>query len=348
MLFGSTVLEVLIGMIFVYLLMSMLCSAVSEYLEALFNFRAKDLRKGIELLLNDSKETKQDDTSAGQKSKDLAAEFYTHGLIRPLYRSAKSLPSYIPARTFALALWNMAGGESGGTTDLAKIKETVNTKVPNKELRQALVTLIDEAQGDFERARQNIEEWYNGAMDRVSGWYKRRVHVVLLVLGFVVSALVNADTIQIARALVQNDAMRTAIVDAAEQKVGEGMPTPSETPATPEERLRLAREKVQQTKADLNELGLPLGWVENTPANALDPRRCPGNFNEWLLKIFGLVLTGLAISQGAPFWFDLLNKFIVIRSTVKPKEKSEDQPSKDKPAPDTEEEKKTTDTKPKG
>ena len=48
--------------------------------------------------------------------------------------------------------------------------------------------------------------------------------------------------------------------------------------------------------------------------------------------MFGLLLTGFAISHGAPFWFDLLNKFMVIRSTVKPAEKSQEQPSKDRPA----------------
>ena len=53
-------------------------------------------------------------------------------------------------------------------------------------------------------------------------------------------------------------------------------------------------------------------------------------------KALGLLLTAFAISQGAPFWFDLLNKIIVIRSTVKPREKSGEQPSKDKPAPETE------------
>jgi hypothetical protein len=331
-------LEVLIGMIFVYLLLSMLCSAVSEYAEALLNYRAKDLRKGIELLLNDTGD--REEGGAG-KSVDLASRLYNHGLIRPLYRDAKKLPSYIPARTFALALWNMAGGEDGDTTDLNKIKEIVRTKVPNKELQEALVTLIDEARGDFEQARKNIEDWYDGAMDRVSGWYKRRVHIILLVTGFLVSAFVNADTIQIARALVQNDTLRAAIADAAEQKVGEGLPAPTPTPATPQERRAAAEAKLQQTRADLNALGLPLGWVENTAENALDPRRVPGDINEWLLKIVGLLLTGLAVSQGAPFWFDLLNKFIVIRSTVKPKEKSQEQPSKDKPAPETEEEKKT-------
>ena len=43
----------------------------------------------------------------------------------------------------------------------------------------------------------------------------------------------------------------------------------------------------------------------------------------------GWLLTALAVSMGAPFWFDLLNKFIVIRSTVKPKEKSPEEKSKD-------------------
>src|SRR6185436_16022170 len=46
----------------------------------------------------------------------------------------------------------------------------------------------------------------------------------------------------------------------------------------------------------------------------------------WLLTIFG-------ISLGAPFWFDVLNKFIVVRATVKPAEKSANEASKDSASP---------------
>ena len=67
----------------------------------------------------------------------------------------------------------------------------------------------------------------------------------------------------------------------------------------------------------------PLGWVGATAQNAADPRRIPGTAQGWLLKVFGILLTGLAISQGSPFWFDLLNKFIIVRSTVKPAEKKD-------------------------
>jgi hypothetical protein len=43
----------------------------------------------------------------------------------------------------------------------------------------------------------------------------------------------------------------------------------------------------------------------------------------------GWLLTALAVSLGAPFWFDTLNKIMVVRSTVKPSEKSRDEASKD-------------------
>jgi hypothetical protein len=49
----------------------------------------------------------------------------------------------------------------------------------------------------------------------------------------------------------------------------------------------------------------------------------------WALRILGWLVTALALSLGAPFWFDLLNKFIVVRGTVKPKEKSPEEQSKD-------------------
>ena len=353
MLFGSTVLEVIIGMIFVYLLLSLLCSAVGEYIEARLNNRAKLLQDGIRLLLNET---------SGEGA-DLAKQLYEHGLIRPLYREKNKLPSYIPARTFALALWNMAttvaaaeqassGGNTpaaapGITTDLKKIREAIANHLPNEELRTAMLTLIDEAEGDIERARKNVEDWYNGMMDRVSGWYKRRSAVILLVLGFIVAAAINADTITIAKSLVRDGALRDSIVAAAEQRLATP-PTPSPAPggSTPADRAareQAAQENLRQAYADVNALGLPIGWTRQN--FRIDARGIPtsGDFFwswagwQWLvLKLFGVLLTGFAISQGAPFWFDLLNKFMVIRSTVKPAEKSQEQPSKDKPAPRTE------------
>lgn len=343
MLFGSTALEVAIGLIFVYLLLSLLSSAVVEYMEAKLNYRSKDLEKGIRLLLD---QHAPGDASAGKSvakgdapPDSMAARLYEHPLVKSLYRGEK-LPSYIPSRTFSLALWDMAfpadqRTAAAATKNITAVRDAVRTNTYiSPELRQTLLALIDDAQGDFEKARANVEEWYDSTMDRVSGWYKRRVHYILLVTGLVVATLVNADTVNIAKALMQNDALRAAVVGAAEKAAAVPAPSPTPTPADPREQARLAGAKIQEVRTQLSTLGIPIGWVRN-PAIPNDPRRIPDTLGSWVLKILGLLITAFAVSQGAPFWFDLLNKIIVIRSTVKPKEKSPDQPSKDKPAPDT-------------
>jgi hypothetical protein len=319
-------LEVAIGLVFIYLLLSLMCSAAGEYIEAKLNNRAKYLRQGVILLLNESR-------GGGI---DLAQQLYDHGLVRPLYRGPDKLPSYIPSRTFALALWNMATTASspagspldrvtvaGVTNDLKQIREVVATQVPNPELRTAILTLIDEANGDLERARRNIEDWYNAMMDRVSGWYKRRTTVLMLALGCLLAAGVNADTVTIATALSHDAALRSAVVSAAEQRAATPLSAPVTDSADPAARDRAATDSLMQGRAAVDSLGLPLGWIGATAQNAADPRRIPGTAQGWLLKVFGIFLTGLAISQGSPFWFDLLNKFIIVRSTVKPAEKKD-------------------------
>jgi hypothetical protein len=82
-----------------------------------------------------------------------------------------------------------------------------------------------------------------------------------------------------------------------------------------------ATANVSEVRAEVDSLGLPIGWVRATSGNGDDPRRMPTEASGWLIKLFGLLLTGFAVSQGSPFWFDLLNKFMVARSTVKPPER---------------------------
>lgn len=85
------------------------------------------------------------------------------------------------------------------------------------------------------------------------------------------------------------------------------------------------QEKFRENVAAIQGLGLPIGWSG-------DPRTWPARIPAHLL---GWIITAFAVSLGAPFGFDVLNKIIVVRSTIKPHEKSRKQPSKDRPAPDT-------------
>ncbi len=378
MVFGSTMLEVAIGMAFVYLLLSLLCSAFSELIESFLKFRARDLEKGVGKLLHDPV---------------LAGSLFNHALIKPLGEQ----PTYIPARTFRLALWNMAtsaaGKGEGLTKDLNSLRSTLaawatpdaaavgattpaaadgknKAVVLNTEISKVLLTLIDEADNDINKARENVEGWYNDAMDRVSGSYKRRTHRILMVMGLSAAALLNVDTLNVVKALLYNDTLRSSVVASAEQ-YAKTSPTPNAAnpptqTADPLKGVEVARQNINEIRGEIDKLGLPIGWsrrpVEPRRDNdkyknmseadfnqavaryrqasadyAVDPRRFPANddYYAWFLKLLGIFITGLAVTQGAPFWFDMLNKIIVIRSTVKPHEKSQDQPSKDKPAPET-------------
>ncbi|MCZ0904208.1 hypothetical protein ON021_30345, partial [Microcoleus sp. HI-ES] len=65
----------------------------------------------------------------------------------------------------------------------------------------------------------------------------------------------------------------------------------------------------------LDEVALPFGWSEQ---NSLE-RDAKGNLL-WLAlisKLFGWILSGVAISMGAAFWFEALNKIINIRNAGK-------------------------------
>jgi len=312
--FGSTILDVAIGMVFVYLLISLICSSLNELIEAKMKNRAKDLEKGITNLLGNP---------------DLAQRLYAHPLVKALYTRGDK-PSYIPAQTFSLALWNLATYAQEGkdaavavTRSLPEIRKAV-AGLPDegglKDLKLALLTLMDEAGNDLDRARKNVERWYDDAMDRASGWYKRRTQWILLALGLAFAVALNIDSLKIADQLYLDTPKREAIVSAAQ-----GYAAAAKTQGTMQD------PGVEANYAKIKKLGFPLGWSrEDFPADG-------SNGVDWLgtilLKLLGLLATALAVSLGAPFWFDVLNKFMVVRSTIKPHEKSAETPSKDKQAP---------------
>jgi hypothetical protein len=375
--FGSAILDVATGIIFLFLMLSLICSALVELAEAYLKFRARDLEKGLKELLDDSAAT------------GLVKDLYSHPLVNALFQGKyppndrKLLPTYIPARTFALALMDIVkpGGaaESGAagaalppptassiaavvpqgggvqavaapvlTTALRAALVAKLVATPNSALHKALLSLVDAAGTDPAVARQNIEDWYNASMDRVSGWFKRRTHFILFGIGLMIAAVINADAIAFTKYLSTDKDARAVIVSRAEA-VAKATPQPGSS-AAPSTGLPAPapKELVDSLGWLETQAGIPFGWRaapalddKNADQKAAkdaydkellayrtDWRRVPDDFGGWLLKIAGLLLTACAVTLGAPFWFDVLNKIMVVRSTIKPKEKSPDEPSK--------------------
>jgi hypothetical protein len=364
---GSSVLEVAIGVIFVYLLLSLICTALNEGISSVINKRGKNLFEGVKNLLNDPEFT------------GLAQELYHHGLVDGLSQNASKpgeptrLPSYMHSGTFSLALLDILGARGAITTAdtnvaidaeaaaklksardaavasagqpgnldlvnkvaitleqalaigrtlaakspdaLATVQAGVNT-LPDGHSKESMLVLIDKTRREVKNAehqveafRQNIETWYNNSMDRVGGWYKRWTQRVLFILAFVVVFAANADTLMLIQRLTMDGAVRAALVNAAQDAAK--LPAPEGGAVDTRVNAVLDRAK------DLN---LPLGWA----LAVNDPRHIPleksgWDFSGWLLfKVFGLLISACAVSLGAPFWFDLLSKFVNIRGTGVP------------------------------
>jgi len=292
--FGSPVLDVMIGLFFIYLMLSILCSSINELFARFFDMRATTLENGIKKLLADS--------AIGDK---LPEKFYQHPLIQVLAQG-KEKPSYIPSKNFALALLDtleeISTTNPGATPSPAK--KTIDdlramvAGLPDSEMKKSLSMLIGYAGESLEEARKNIEGWFNNSMERVSGLYKRKAHTIILIIAFLVSVGWNADSVFIAQSILQNPTLRSSLVAAAEEQTKQALATGADPKKTIEEVVQ-----VSET------LKLPIGWS--------DARR-PEGWLGYLSKFFGVLVTALALSLGAPFWFDMLNKVINLRSSGKP------------------------------
>jgi len=239
-----------------------------------------------------------------------------------------------PQQTGALA----ASGSSA--ISLENVRANVS-KLGNPEVERVLLTAIDTAQGDLDKAVKSVEAWYDSAMDRVSGWYRRTTQWVLLFVALVVVVALNINTISIVHYLSQDGKARAAVVDeagrilATEREKGKpvldgataGQPQNVGVPTS-----SLAAQRSMDYRQAENALAaqrLPLGWNQGwgAPQKTSDPKDL---WNFWAGPLLGWLITAFAATLGAPFWFDVLNKFMVVRSTVKPHEKSPEEGSEDR------------------
>lgn len=319
----SDSLEVAIGLSFIFFLASIVLASIHEMLETVFKARGIYLYDGIvQLFTGSGTETRTSD--------DLAKEIYRHPLIEGLVKGtvdapsfARNKPSYLPTRNFALALIDQAAKGKLGTgaampppsalPAVAQLRLRIEG-IDNEQLRGALAHAIDSAAGDMDRVTANIEKWFDGAMDRVSGWYKRRSQRIVFALGLVVAFGLNVNTIVVAEALSTSSSVRHAIVSIAAEETAI-----CRADAT---KCRLGSDAVTRLDATMT----PIGWTA-AAQNALVP--FTASVGGWLELLTGYLLTAFAVTLGAPFWFDILNRLMIIRATVKPAEKSKEEAPRD-------------------
>ena len=292
---GFELLDVAISLVFLYLLLSLFCSSLSELVEAILRKRSANLLEGIKMMFNDP------------DGKAIVEQLYNQTLIFSLFKgdydpnNPKNLPSYIKPETFTSALLGILVPVSQGPLDIAQIKGAIE-KLPNGEVKKALCAVVNQSCDSVEQLKAGIDAWYQSSMERVTGWYKRHVQLVGLALGFALAVVFNADTLGVANGLARDRAMATAFV-----AVAQGYSQRS-TGETANKDFNALLQDVQNTSTPI---GLPIGWSART---------IPSDASGWLIKLIGFFLTAVATTLGSSFWFDLLKNLFLIRGSVQPKE----------------------------
>jgi hypothetical protein len=192
---------------------------------------------------------------------------------------------------------------------IEKLPEGDKTKQVLKTLLISAKAEVDQWDSAVTAFRVSIEKWFDDAMDRVSGWYKRKAQLIILGLAVVICFALNVDTFAIANGLYRDTALRTSLVVAAEAQAQQPIPGEAEPELD-----------VSELSGELSELGLPIGWS----AQDGDARGVPSDFVGWIVKLLGVLFTALAVALGAPFWFELLNRLVNLRSTGKQPVKASD------------------------
>ena len=316
---GFQALDVAIGLAFLYFVFSLLASGLNEAISSVFALRARFLERGLRSML--------EQPGRGSEALD---KVVNHPLVRSLVRDAdkvgdtrelkrrwkpwrQPLPSYLPSRTFSLALLDTLAPPDDARdrrdalqrlrTTLAEPKSDAVKLLPD-DARKTLESLVVDAGRDRDQLRISIENWFDDTMDRVSGWYRRRVAIILFFVGLLVAGAFNVDSWQLANTLWNNESVRSAVVAQAQKQ--------AEKPLG----------KAAKDVSDVEQLKLPIGWKgqesKTTKQGDRDPRAFPRTPGQYVGKALGLLVSAIALSLGAPFWFDLLNRLTRLRATGPP------------------------------
>jgi hypothetical protein len=226
--FNSSVLDVAVGLVFAFLAISLIVSAIVEGLASTMKWRSNTLLQGVKDLLNDP------------EAKGLALSIYNHALVSPrdagkakTEEDLKDLPSYIDPKQFAEALIDVIKITKDSPD---KIKSTIDANIADSQINGLLRGIVDRTAGDLGRMRDEIAGWFDNGMDRISGVYKRKTQLWSFAIALTFAGILNVSSFEVGKTLWQQPMLARTIAPRADVN------------------------PVQASK-QLECLGVPIGWT---------------------------------------------------------------------------------------
>lgn len=331
------VVEVAISLAFLYLMLAVAGSAFHEFLAQRQGWRGRFMRTGLRRLISD---------------RWIYMALIRHPSIAALYREEVGRPkppSYVPPESFATALLDVVLNKARSLEPAAVV--AADTDVTVEDYARAaeicgahgyaigdIVQPICVRAQDLDGAKGMLAAWYDSAMNRVSGDYKRGAQFRLFLIGLLIAIIFNIDSISVGSHLFRAPESAAAIADLATQALCERTEANGNCtlPATwSGETAADLKARVTDQLGNLDQLadaGLPIGYacLGNPTSTVTALTRDFGkaftncrdywlqhasiwSIGEILFRIFGWLITAAAISFGAEFWFAFIVKFINLR-----------------------------------
>lgn len=332
---GLDFLNLVIGLIFIYLIYSIAASSIWEIIINAAHLRGNMLRNWI--FENFSGLTEKD----GKKSKIIE-----HPLISGMFKKSKrkkGKPTYISSGIFTDVLIDLVvnsevknNDEPITIVDINTLKNSLNkTPLLSQGLKSVFLQYVSEASGNLQQVKDKIGKWFDEAQERLIGSYKRNLQIWIFLISLILVGVTNADTIKLASYLYTNpdaseaiaykaslfiqDSTIASIISNFDTTLIDSLAMLEQTKIV--DKIDKNVNTIRELKEELDNLEIPIGWrTENFKSF---------KGGDIVKKIGGLLLTVFAVSLGAPFWFDILSKLANLRSSgEKPKSLLDKKPEK--------------------
>ncbi|RYG20991.1 MAG: hypothetical protein EOO07_03760 [Chitinophagaceae bacterium] len=376
--------DVVIGLVFIFLLYSLLATVIAEIIATKLGLRARNLKEAVNRMLTDEEDFKLkgrwydflgkwflekihrigDSLRLMKNPKNkIIDRFYNNPEIKYLGSSGLfKYPSSFKAVSFSKTLLYLLNGNTPlNTNNIDNTLRSEAQKVLGSETAEYVLNIWEDSERDIVKFKMQLEAWFDRSMEQATEWYKRKIQIVLLIIGFMMAWLFNADSISISHKLSKDKNAREQLVLLTSSYLKTNPPKPdniSYTLSAKEAReykqnldsLLIIKETIE---ADIESTKTLLGYGSWPPDSIevyknnkqikfrpqLDASLLSVNqkiqsqtsktvtfsssekwayfFGIFKRHFWGFLITAIAISLGAPFWFDLLNKLMSLRTSNK-------------------------------
>jgi len=296
----SQVLNVALALAVIYYVLGLVVSTITKLTLEAFETRGRVfedfLKRHLLGMLDDGKSELLDRLKASPQVNALKPVRYSPAIIGFFTGNTKisEVVERVPTKNLVDAMFDLSGAMAEGNEKVKAVINLLPDQLPGLggpvdfALKKELLKLAEQGYGDLDGLHEKLETWISGLMDQSAQVFKAQARRIVILLSLVVTALFGVDSIELAQNYWKNAAI-AATADAQAALILQ---------ATDEQNIDNA--KIEELAAQLEEMqAIDYQWYVK-PEDA---------GNNWLLmKVLGLLVTALAVSQGSSFWYDLIKR----------------------------------------